>query len=89
MRYKEELEQIAKREAYIRRKYIMPAFAVFVLLTVLAVGTLIKPAMANAAPADMAVVKLSDVTKKDIEDAKRSVMRPRRRLSPQQQRSMR
>lgn len=71
MRYKEELEQIAKREAYIRRKYIMPAFAVFVLLTVLAVGTLIKPAMANAAPADMAVVKLSDVTKKDIEDAKK------------------
>ena len=32
MRYKEELEAIAAREAYLRRKYLMPVFSVIILL---------------------------------------------------------
>ncbi|MBR5182647.1 MAG: peptidoglycan DD-metalloendopeptidase family protein [Clostridiales bacterium] len=71
MRYKEELEAIAKREAYLRRKYLMPALTAVILITVLIAGTAIKSVSARAAAPDMATVKLSDVTKKDIEDAKK------------------
>ena len=71
MRYKEELEAIAKREAYLRRKYLMPALTAVILITVLIAGTAIKSVSARAAAPEMATVKLSDVTKKDIEDAKK------------------
>ena len=71
MRYKEELEAIAKREAYLRRKYLMPALTAVILVTVLIAGTAIKSVSARAAAPEMATVKLSDVTKKDIEDAKK------------------
>ena len=71
MRYKEELEAIAKREAYLRRKYLMPVFTTVILITVLIAGTAIKSVSARAAAPEMATVKLSDVTKKDIEDAKK------------------
>ena len=71
MRYKEELEAIAKREAYLRRKYLMPALTAVILITVLIAGTAIKSVSARAAAPDRATVKLSDVTKKDIEDAKK------------------
>lgn len=72
MRYKEELEEIAKREAYIRRKYLKPACAVLCLLLVILAGTTVK--MINTAAtdyADMAVVSFNNVTKKEIEDAKK------------------
>lgn len=71
MRYKEELEKMAEREAYLRRKYLKPAFAFLMLLLVLFCGTAFKSVTAKAAAADMAVVKFSNVTKKDIEDAKK------------------
>ncbi|MBR3082878.1 MAG: peptidoglycan DD-metalloendopeptidase family protein [Clostridiales bacterium] len=71
MRYKEELEAIAKREAYLRKKYLMPVFTAVILITVLIAGTAIKSVSARAAAPEMATVKLSDVTKKDIEDAKK------------------
>lgn len=71
MRYKEELEAIAAREAHLRRKYLMPFFSVIILLTILIAGSAIKGVSAKAASPDMANVKLSDVTKKDIEEAKK------------------
>ncbi|MBO4681070.1 MAG: peptidoglycan DD-metalloendopeptidase family protein [Clostridiales bacterium] len=71
MRYKEELEAIASREAYLRRKYLKPFITAVVLITVLIAGTAIKGVSAKAASPDMAVVKLSDVSKKDIEEAKK------------------
>lgn len=71
MRYKEELEVIAEHEAYLRRKYLKPAAAVLCLLLVLIFGTAIKSIRSTAAEADMAVVKIDNVTKKDIEDAKK------------------
>ena len=71
MRYKEELEAIASREAYLRRKYLKPFITAVVLITVLIAGTAIKGVSAKAASPDMAVVKLSNVTKKDIEEAKK------------------
>jgi len=71
MRYKEELEAIAKREEYIRRKYIKPVFAVFCLLAVIFAGTAIRKVNATAADVDMAVVSFNNVTKKEIEDAKK------------------
>ena len=71
MRYKEELEAIASREAYLRRKYIKPFITAVVLITVLIAGTAIKGVSTKAASPDMASVKLSNVTKKDIEEAKK------------------
>ena len=71
MRYKEELEAIAKREAYLRRKYLMPFFSVLILVTILIAGSAIRSVAATAASPDMANVKLSNVTKKDIEEAKK------------------
>ena len=71
MRYKEELEAIAAREAYLRRKYLKPALTALVLITVLIAGTAIKGVSAKAAAPDMASVKLSNVTKKDSEEAKK------------------
>lgn len=71
MRYKEELEAIAAREAYLRRKYLKPAFAFLCLVLVFAAGTALKSVSATAAAPDMSVVKLADVSKKDIEDAKK------------------
>jgi len=71
MRYKEELEAIASREAYLRRKYLKPFITAVVLITVLIAGTAIKGVSAKAAAPDMASVKLSNVTKKDIEEAKK------------------
>ena len=71
MRYKEELEAIAAREAYLRRKYLMPVFSAIILITILVAGTAIKSVSARAAAPDMATVQISNVTKKDIEDAKK------------------
>ncbi len=71
MRYKEELEAIAAREAYLRKKYLMPVFSVIILVTILIAGSAIKSVSARAAASDMANVQLSNVTKKDIEDAKK------------------
>ncbi|MBO4450359.1 MAG: peptidoglycan DD-metalloendopeptidase family protein [Clostridiales bacterium] len=71
MRYKEELEAIAQREAYLRRKYLKPACAIICLLLVLILGTAAKTVVTEAAAAELSVVKFSDVSKKDIEDAKK------------------
>ena len=71
MRYKEELEAIAAREAYLRKKHLMPVFSVIILVTILIAGSAIKSVSARAAASDMANVQLSNVTKKDIEDAKK------------------
>ena len=71
MRYKEELEAIAAREAYLRRKYLMPVFSAIILITVLIAGSAIKSVSARAAAPDMANVQISNVTEKDIEDAKK------------------
>lgn len=71
MRYKEELEAIAEREAYLRRKYLMPVLTAVILITVLIAGSAIRSVSARAAAPDMASVQLSNVTKKDIEDAKK------------------
>ena len=71
MRYKEELEAIAAREAYLRRKYLMPVFSAIILITILVAGSAIKSVSARAAAPDMATVQISNVTKKDIEDAKK------------------
>lgn len=71
MRYKEELEAIATREAYLRRKYLMPVFSAIILITILVAGSAIKSVSARAAAPDMATVQISNVTKKDIEDAKK------------------
>ena len=71
MRYKEELEAIAAREAYLRRKYLKPFITAVMLITVLIAGSAIKSVNAKAAAPDMASVKLSNVTKKDIEEAKK------------------
>ncbi len=71
MRYKEELEAIAAREAYLRRKYLMPVFSAIILITILIAGSAIKSVYARAAAPDMATVQISNVTKKDIEDAKK------------------
>ena len=70
MRYKEELEEIAKREAYLRRKFLKPVCAVLCLLLVILAGTTIKMVNTTATAADMAVVSFNNVTKKEIEDAK-------------------
>ena len=71
MRYQEELEAIAKREAYLRKKYLMPFMTVVILITVLIAGSAIKGVYARAAAPEMANVELSNVTKKEIEDAKK------------------
>ena len=71
MRYKEELEAIARREAYLRRKYLMPVLTCIILVTVLIAGTAVKSVSARAAATDTADVRLSNVTKKEIEDAKK------------------
>ena len=71
MRYKEELEAIAAREAYLRKKYLMPVFSAIILITILIAGSAIKSVSARAAAPDMANVQISNVTKKDIEDAKK------------------
>ena len=71
MRYKEELEAIAQREAYLRRKYLKPVCAVLCLLLVIFAGTTVKMIRTTAADADMAVVSFNNVTKKEIEDAKK------------------
>ena len=71
MRYKEELEQMAAREAYLRRKYLKPAFAVLCLVLVLIGGTALKSIQSSAAAPDLSAVTVSNVTKKDIEDAKK------------------
>ena len=71
MRYKEELEAIAAREAYLRKKYLMPVLSVIILLTVLIAGSAIKGVSARAAAPDMSNIEISNVTKKEIEDAKK------------------
>lgn len=71
MRYKEELEEIAKREAYLRRKFLKPVCTVLCLLLVILAGTTIKMVNTTATAADMAVVSFNNVTKKEIEDAKK------------------
>ena len=71
MRYKEELEAIAEREAYLRRKYLKPACAILCLLLVIIFGTTARMAVTSAAAPEMAVTKVDGVTKKDIEDAKK------------------
>jgi transcriptional regulator with XRE-family HTH domain len=49
----------------------MPVFSVIILVTILIAGSAIKSVSARAAASDMANVQLSNVTKKDIEDAKK------------------
>jgi murein DD-endopeptidase MepM/ murein hydrolase activator NlpD len=71
MRYREELEAIAEREAYLRRKYLKPVCAFLCLLLVFIVGSAVRTISATAANPDMAVVKVDGVTKKEIEDAKK------------------
>ena len=71
MRYKEELEAIAEREAYLRRKYLKPACAILCLALVIIFGTTARMAVTSASASDMAVIKVDNVTKKDIEDAKK------------------
>ena len=71
MRYKEELEEIAKREAYLRRKFLKPVCTVLCLLLVILAGTTIKMVNTTATAADMAVVSFNNVNKKEIEDAKK------------------
>ena len=71
MRYKEELEEIAKREAYFRRMFLKPVCTVLCLLLVILAGTTIKMVNTTATAADMAVVSFNNVTKKEIEDAKK------------------